>query len=133
MQPASTTADTLVKALPLASCTPQACSNSVERAADWLFSHMDDMEVAVAGVEAAGAAAATGAAAGPAAEGAAAGEPAAELTCPHPAYTHLLCFSVSDYFGRASASSISASSTRACTTQPFCSWGTQLRVASCLV
>jgi len=32
----------------------QACSGSVERAADWLFSHADDLDAAVASVSSAG-------------------------------------------------------------------------------
>jgi len=42
----------------------KACANSVERAADWLFSHMDDLTAAVAEVEAAGAATVAPASAG---------------------------------------------------------------------
>ena len=38
----------------------KACSNNVERAADWLFSHMDDLDAAVAAVNQEGAAAGGG-------------------------------------------------------------------------
>lgn len=53
----------------------QACSGSMERAGDWLFSHMDDLDAAVAGVIAAaqGSAAAAAAVAAPAAAGAGSG------------------------------------------------------------
>jgi len=37
----------------------QACSGSVERAADWLFSHADDLDAAVASVSSAGSATST--------------------------------------------------------------------------
>lgn len=41
-----------------------ACGGSLERAADWLFSHMDDLESAVAAAKAAAAGGGGGAAAG---------------------------------------------------------------------
>ena len=51
----------IVCAMPLltAHVSLQACSGSVERAADWLFSHADDLDAAVASVSSAGGAATT--------------------------------------------------------------------------
>jgi ubiquitin carboxyl-terminal hydrolase 5/13 len=50
-----------------ASTALTACGGSLERAADWLFSHMDDLEgaVAAAKAQAAGAGSAAGARAAP--------------------------------------------------------------------
>ncbi|GFR49487.1 hypothetical protein Agub_g11426 [Astrephomene gubernaculifera] len=61
----------------------QACSGSLERAADWLFNHMDDLEGAVAKVlSEAAAASASASAAPPAAAAASAAAPAALLDGP---------------------------------------------------
>ncbi|KAG2483306.1 hypothetical protein HYH03_017809 [Edaphochlamys debaryana] len=59
----------------------QACSGSLERAADWLFNHMDDLDAAVAQVlsASAGAPAAAAPSGGAAAPGAAAGGAAAAV------------------------------------------------------